>query len=79
MKMLSEEERYRAYTFNFAGFALMTPFGRLVLENVKLFNDVGAGWFVFNCTISLFLFWAGLTFVEQGRRILNIRRKSNNE
>ncbi len=73
--MIYEEEKYRAYTFNFAGFTLMTPFGRLVLENVKLFQELGILWFLINLLGSIFLFVCGLTFVEQGRTILDKYRR----
>ena len=72
--MISEEDKYKAYTFNFAGFASITPFGKLVLENIKLFNDFGFAWFVIYCLASVFLLIAGLTFLEIGRSIL-CRRK----
>ena len=73
--MITEEDKYRAYTFNFVGFALMTPFGRIVLENVKLFNELGLLWFLINLFGSICLFIWGLTLVEQGRTILNKHRR----
>ena len=73
--MITEEDKYRAYTFNFIGFALMTPFGRLVLENVKLFYEFGLVWFFINLFGSLCLFIFGLTLVEQGRIILDKHRR----
>ena len=44
--MITEEDKYKAYTFNFAGFASMTPFGKLILENIKLLNDFSFTWFI---------------------------------
>ena len=73
--MITEEDKYRAYTFNFIGFAIMTPFGRLVLENVKLFNELGPLWFLINLFASICLCVWGLTLVEQGRTILDKHRR----
>ena len=77
--MLSSENKFRAETLRIAGIALMTPLGRLVLENIKLFNDIGSGWFYFNFVISLGLFIVGLTFVERGRGILYTYRRFKND
>ena len=73
--MVTEEDKYRAYTFNIAGFAVMTPFGRLVFENVKLFHELGPVWFLINLFGSICLFIWGLTLVEQGRTILDKYRR----
>ena len=73
--MITEEDKYRAYTFNFAGFAAMTPFGRIVIENVKLFNELGPLCFFINLVVSICLFVWGLTLVEQGRTILDKYRR----
>ncbi len=73
--MLTEEDKYRAYTFNFIGFAVMTPFGKIVLENVKCFNELGPVWFLINLFGSLCLLLWGLTLVEQGRTILDKYRR----
>ncbi len=77
--MIIEEEKYRAYTFNFAGFAVMTPLGKLVLENVKLYNELGLLWFLINLFGSICLFVWGLTLVEQGRTILDKYRRFKND
>ena len=71
----TEEQRYKAYSFNIAGFAMMTPLGKIVLDYVPIFRELGLGWFVFNVFLSLFLFIAGLTFVEHGRTMLEERRR----
>ena len=73
--MITEEEKYRAYTFDLVGFAVLTPFGRLVLENVKLFHELGLVWFLINLFGSICLFIWGLTLVEQGRSILDKSRR----
>lgn len=72
--MITEEDKYRAYTFNVAGFASMTFFGKIVIENIKLFNELGLVWFTINCLISIPLLIFGLTLLELGRRLL-CRRK----
>ena len=73
--MITEEDKYRAYTFNLVGFAVMTPFGRLVLENVKLFHELGILWFLINLFGSIGLFIWGLTLVEHGHTILDKYRR----
>ena len=73
--VITEEQKYRAYTFNIAGFAMMTPLGKVVLDYVPIFRELGLGWFIFNVLLSLFLFIAGLTFIEHGRNMLEERRR----
>ena len=73
--MITEEEKYKAYTFNFAGFALMTPAGKVVLDFSELFKTVGLSWVIFHGTVSILLFLLGLTFIKIGRSILHERRR----
>lgn len=74
MYVITEEQKYRAYTFNIAGFALMTPAGKVVLDFANIIKDLGyIGFFAYVLT-SLLLFILGLTFIELGRSILNTRR-----
>ena len=73
--MITEEQRCRAYTINIAGFALMTPLGKIVLEYASLFKEMGLILFFLNVFISGILFIFGLTFVDHGRSILNERGK----
>ncbi|MBI3591316.1 MAG: hypothetical protein HY094_08085 [Candidatus Melainabacteria bacterium] len=73
--MITEEDKYRAYTFNFIGFAVITPFGRIVLENVKSFHELGLVWFLINLFGSICLLIWGLTLVEQRRSILDKPRR----
>ena len=68
--MISEEDKYKAYTFNIAGFAAMTPFGKIVLENVKLFYEIGPLALFINIIVGMILFVWGLTLIERGRTIL---------
>ena len=72
--MVTEEDKYRAYTYNIAAFACMAPLGKIFLENVKLFNDIGPIGFILSFLISLPLFIIGLTLLELGRRLLSRRR-----
>ena len=72
--MITEEDKYRAYTFNIAGFASMSLFGKIVIGNIKLFHELGPVWFTINCLISIPLLLLGLTLLEIGRRLL-CRRK----
>ena len=72
--MITEEDKYRAYTYNVAAFAFMAPLGKIFLENIKLFNELGPVCFAISCLISLPLFIIGLTLLELGRRLL-CRRK----
>ena len=73
--MITEEEKYKAYTLNIAGFAVMTPLGKVVLDNIQLFRNVGAKWFLINLIIALGLFGFGLTLIELGRTILHRYRR----
>ncbi len=71
--MVSDEQLYRAYTFNVAGFALMTPFGKLILDVLSIYKE-----FEFNILSSgyiIFCFWlviAGFRSIAHGRDILDI-------
>ena len=71
--MASDEQLYRAYTFNVAGFALMTPFGKLVLDVLSIyrqfeFNIFSIGYIVFCCGLVI----AGFRSIAHGRDILDI-------
>lgn len=73
---VTEEQKYRAYTYNIAGFALMTPLGKVILEYPILFEQMGSQRFLIYLLGTLLLFCWGLIFVEVGRNILYERRKS---
>ena len=73
--MITEEQKYKAYTYNIAGFALMTPLGKIVLDYAALFKQMDLYVFVFNSFLALLLFCCGLTSIEVGRRILDTRRR----
>ncbi len=72
MLMITEEQKYRAYTFNLAGFALMTPFGKLVLDVLSIyrefeFNIFSIGYIIF-CFVLVIV---GLKSIAHGRDILD--------
>lgn len=68
--VITEEQKYRAFTFNVAGFALMTPLGKVVLDFSDLIKNYGLDWFFAHIVISALLFLWGLTCIEKGRSIL---------
>lgn len=67
-----ENKKYRANTFNIAGFALMTPLGAIFIDFIRLFKDIGLIWFMVQLLISVLLFAVGLTCLEIGRNIMTI-------
>ena len=73
--VITEEQKYKAYTYNITGFALMSPLGKVFLNYISLFKEIGPEWFIFNFLLSLFLFFVGLTFVDHGRSILREKRR----
>lgn len=66
---ITEEQKYRARDISFAGFALMTPLGKIVLDPLFLneFSLFGRVSYIF---VSLVLFLFGYRFLEIGRDIL---------
>ena len=72
--MITEEDKYRAYTYNISAFAFMSPLGKMFLENVKLFHELGPIGLGLSFLISLPLFIIGLTLLELGRRLLSRRK-----
>ena len=71
--MISEDQQYRAEVFKIAGFALMTPLGRIVIDYIEIFKQIGPLMFGINLFIAFLLFLVGLTFIEMGRNILDVR------
>ena len=74
MEHLERERDYRARTFNFGGFALMTPLGHLIMDPATLFSQLGLYKFIFYSLFCFFLFFLGLCLLEIGRDILFHRR-----
>jgi len=73
--VITEEQKYRAYTFNIAGFALMTPLARIVADPLATFKEYGLNGFIVFFIFCLFLFFAGIVFISIGRGILDTYRK----
>ena len=74
--MITEEQKYKAYVLSLAGFALMTPFGKLWIDFYEIIRNIGIGGFIIYTLICGCLFLAGLTFIEHGRSMLIEKRKS---
>lgn len=68
--MTTEEQKYRAYTFNISGFALMTPFGKICLDPLTFFKQYELVGSVIYILISFGLFISGFMLIEFGRDIL---------
>ncbi len=64
--MIFEENKYRAEVFKIAGFALLTPLGRLVLS----FIEHGLPAIADNCPMNIItagiLFVLGIIFIQRG-------------
>ena len=68
--MITEGKKYRAYTLNVSGFALMSPLGRIVLEPVSTFNEFGAFGLICYLLLALGLTYIGISVVVRGCDIL---------
>ncbi|OGI08263.1 MAG: hypothetical protein A3I68_04330 [Candidatus Melainabacteria bacterium RIFCSPLOWO2_02_FULL_35_15] len=69
--MLKEIDKYSAEIFKIAGFALMTPFGRVVIQPTVVFNELGAVAFIFYIPLTLFMFLVGSFLLLKGYDILD--------
>ena len=69
--MIKEIDKYCAEIFKIAGFTLMTPFGRVVLQPSVVFNELGLTGFIFYMIFSLFLFFLGAIMFLKGYDILD--------
>ena len=65
--VIDEIDKYLAYTFNVAGFALMTPLGKVVLEPVSTFNSFGLKGFVCYFIFCILLVFVGVLSILHGR------------
>lgn len=74
MEHFEKAREYRARTFNFGGFALMTPLGHIFIDPVTLYNQMGLIGFIFYILSCFSLFFVGLFLIEIGRDILYNRR-----
>ena len=65
--VIDEIDKYLAYTFNVAGFALMAPLGKIVLEPVSTFNSFGFKGFVCYFIFCVLLLFVGVLSILHGR------------
>lgn len=70
--MITEEQRYRAYTLNIFGFVLLTPAGKLFLEFREYLSNFGPVGFVIYLVICLGIAIVGFGLIELGRETLDI-------
>lgn len=73
--MVIEEQKYRAYTYNVAGFALLTPLGKLILDPITtatILEKFGPLIFVGYVSLCIFLAIVGCRAVAIGRDILDV-------
>lgn len=70
LNMADDVQKYRAITFQAAGFALMTPLARIVLELEYLrLNALGLQFFLY-VFLALFLFFSGIILIARGMEVL---------
>ncbi len=69
--MIKEVDKYGAEIFKIAGFAFMSPFGRIIVQPSVVFNELGLIVFIFYMIFSLFLFFIGLLVLIKGHGILD--------
>ena len=69
--MITEEQKYRAYTFNVIGLALMTPFGRIFIAPVTICKEFGIFGFIGYLCFCFIVLLIGLYAIEIGRDILD--------
>ncbi len=69
--MIKEIDKYSAEIFKIAGFALMSSFGRIVIQPSVVLNEFGLKGFIFYTILSLFLFFIGIIILIKGYDILD--------
>lgn len=69
--MVAENKKYTAYSYNIAGFALITPIGKIVLEPISTFNEFGLTPFIYYSVVCILLAIIGFCLVIHGRGILD--------
>ena len=74
--MILERQKYSAYTFNIAGFALMTPMGRLFLQPLEIFKEYGITMFISYGIICFGLFLFGMFLILKGFEILDLGERN---
>ena len=69
--MISEVDKHRALTIQIAGFALMTPFGNLVVNALGLdLFKFGLLFFLFYVLLAFLLFYCGMICLIRSQQIL---------
>lgn len=71
--MIIEEEKYRAEVFKIVGIALLMPFGKVILNPITMFKEMGVISFTIYCVMSILSIIIGIIFVDKGRDILSHR------
>lgn len=65
--MIKEENRYKSDTLRITGIALMTPFGKMVIDFFSLRSQCNKFELIIYFFISLLLFMSGIIAIEKGR------------
>ena len=68
--MATERQKYKAYTLNIAGFALMAPLGKIFVQPEVIFK-FDPVWLLVFVIVSLTLLMVGIIFVGRGCDILD--------
>lgn len=74
--MIYEVDKYNAEILKIAGFALMTPFGRIIVQPTIVFGEFNLIWFFIYVGFCLLLFFLGVVFVVRGYDILDLQRRN---
>ena len=69
--MTSEGEKYKAQTFNISGFALMSLFGKIMMQPLETFKEYRLIGFICYTIFCLLLFALGLYFIQKGYETLD--------
>ena len=64
--MISEGGKYRAQTFNIGGFALMSLFGRIMMQPLETFKEYGLIGFICYTVLGIILFILGVLLIQRG-------------
>ena len=68
--MITKEHEYMTQARQISGFAMMTPFGKIILDPISTFNSVGEAFFFYYLLASLILMIMGCVSIQRGRDIL---------
>ena len=69
--MIKEIDKYCAEIFKIAGFALMTPFGRVIIQPTVVFNELSMIGFIVYVPFAFFMFVIGLFLLLKDYNILD--------